>query len=182
MALIAKGVLSQRIQNVRKAKEAFRDDVQDVLVSCAYQATRGNTNYANELLEAVRDTVHIKPLTMWLETFAPLVVRQDKFVLNKGMAKTMHVTDEASFAEYEKEMRKSKWWEMVPPQKAKSMFDAVDYCNDALERMAKKLNDNGQPDLAAVMRGFINELTTSGAYKMAVEVKMAREQAESALI
>ena len=98
MALIAKGVLSSRIQNVRKTKEAFRDDVQEILVSCAYQAAMGNPNYANELLDAVRDTVHIKGLTLWMETYAPLVVRQDKFQINKGMAKTMHVTSEADFA------------------------------------------------------------------------------------
>ena len=87
MALIAKAVLSSRINVVKKSKDALRADIQEVLVSVAYQATQGNPNYANELLDAVRDTVNIKGVTMWLETFAPLVVRQDKFVINKGMAK-----------------------------------------------------------------------------------------------
>ena len=91
MALIAKAVLSARIANLRKAKEAMRADVQEVLVSVAYQACLGNANWANELLEAARDTINIKPLTMWLETFAPLVVRQDKFAINKGARKAMGV-------------------------------------------------------------------------------------------
>lgn len=168
MALIAKGVLSSRISSIKRSKEAFREDVQDVLVSVAYQAAMGNPNYANELLEAVRDTVHIKGLTLWLETFAPLVVRKDAFAINKGMAKTMHISNEADFAPYEAEMRKVKWWEMAAPQKAKSVFDAVDYSVESLERAAKKLNDNGSPDLANVMRAFIKELQVSDAYKVAV--------------
>ena len=114
MALIAKAVLSSRIATVKKSKAALRADIQEVLVSVAYQATQGNPNYANELLEAVRDTINIHGVTRWLETFAPLVVRKDKFEINKGMAKTMHVTCEADFAEYESEMRKVNWWEMAP--------------------------------------------------------------------
>lgn len=175
MALIAKGVLSVRIAGVRKAKEAFREEVQELLVSCAYQAAMGNPNYANELLDAVRDTVHIKGLTLWCETFAPLVVRQDKFQINKGMAKTMHVTNEADFAPYEAEMRKSKWWEMAAPQKAKSVFDAVDYTTDALDRIAVKLNKEGAPDLARLVADMARDLASKDAYKAAVAAKLAKE-------
>lgn len=174
MALIAKGVLSARIASVKKAKDAFREDIQEILVSCAYQAAMGNPNYANELLEVVRDTVHIKGLTLWCETFAPLVVRHDKFQINKGMAKTMHVTDEESFRPYEAEMRKSKWWEMVPPQKAKSVFDGIEYLGSAMERVAKKLNDEGQPDLAKLVQQMAAELATKEAYKAAVQKQTAQ--------
>lgn len=165
MALIAVGVLSSRIRNVRTAKESLRNDIQDVLVSCAYQAAMGNPNFANELLEAVRDTVHIKGLTLWLETYAPLVVRKDVFVINKGMAKTMGVTDEASFAEYEAEMRKVKWWEMAQPQKAVSMFEADTYIEEAMARIAKKLQAEGNPDLAAAVTGLLPELYSSDAWR-----------------
>ena len=133
MALIAKGVLSSRIANYVESQRVSREDLQEVLVSIAYQAALGNPNWANELLtkvQAVR-SVHLKPLTMWLETYAPLVIRKEQFEINKGMAKTMHVTDEASFAEYEKETRKVNWWEMVAPQKAKSIFDPVEYSVEA---------------------------------------------------
>jgi hypothetical protein len=171
MPLIAKGVLSSRIANVKKSKEAFRTDVQEVLISCAFQAAMGNPNYANELLEAVRDTVHIKGLTLWLETYAPLVVRQDKFVINKGMAKTMHVTCEADFSEYEKEMSKVNWWEMAAPQKATSVFDAVDYTTEGLQRMADKLHKNGAPDLANEVKALLTILATKEAYKAAVAAK-----------
>ena len=36
MAIIAKAVLSSRIETVRKSKAALRADIQDVLVSVAY--------------------------------------------------------------------------------------------------------------------------------------------------
>lgn len=165
MALIAKAVLSSRIANVKKSKDALRADIQEVLVSVAYQAALGNPNYANDLLEVVRDTVNIKGVTLWLETFAPLVVRQDKFVINKGMAKTMHVTCEADFAEYEREMRKVNWWEMAPAQKAVSMFAADEYIENAFERMAKKLNAEGDPELAAALRAMLPELYSTEAWK-----------------
>ena len=174
MALIAKGVLSSRITAVKASKEAFREDVQEVLVSCAYQAALGNANYANELLDAVRDTIYIKGLTIWLETYAPLRVSQDKFIINKGMAKTMHVVDEESFAPYEAEMRKVRWWEMTAQQKARSVFDAVDYVGDALDRISAKLQKEGAPDLAHLVAEMARELATKEEFKAAVEHKLAK--------
>ena len=165
MALIANAVLSSRIANIRRNKDALRLDVQEVLVSVAYQAARGNANPANELLEAVRDTVNIKGITLWLETFAPLIVRKDAFAINKGMAKTMHVTDEASFAQYEVEMRKVNWWDMAPPQKAKSIFEAGNYLDGAFDRMAKQLNNHGKPDLANRVAELLKELHASPEWK-----------------
>ena len=182
MAIIAKSVLSSRIANIRKAKEAFREDVQEVLVSVAYQACLGNANWANELLDVVRDTINIKPLTMWLETFAPLVVRNDAFAINKGMAKTMHVQCEADFTQYEVEMRKSKWWEMAAPQKATSIFAPDEYIEKAIERMAKKLNDEGQPDLAAAIQALMPELYSSDAWRKMREDKDAVESLPAATV
>ena len=173
MAIIAKAVLSSRIETVRKSKAALRADIQEVLVSVAYQATQGNPNYANDLLDAVRDTINIKGVTMWLETFAPLVVRHDKFEINKGMAKTMHVTCEADFAEYEAEMRKVNWWEMAPAQKAVSMFAADEYIESAFERMAKKLNAEGDPELAAALRSLLPELYSTEAWRKMREAQDA---------
>ena len=174
MSIIAKSVLSSRIANIRKSKEAFREDVQEVLVSVAYQACMGNPNHANELLDVVRDTINIKPLTMWLETFAPLVVRNDAFTINKGMAKTMHVQSEADFAQYEVEMRKTKWWEMVAPAKATSMFAADDYIESAFERIQKNLNKEGCPDLAAAIKALLPELYATEAWRKMREAEDAK--------
>lgn len=165
MAIIKASALKTAIANVRKNKEAFRAEVQEVIVAVAYQACLGNANWANEILDAVRDTANIKGITMWLETYAPLIVSKGEFAINKGARKSMGVTDEASFAEYEVEMRKVGWWEMVAPQKATSIFAPDEYIEKAIERMAKKLNDEGQPDLAAAIQSLMPELYSSEAWK-----------------
>jgi len=165
MALIATGVLSTRIQRIRTDKAALNADIQDVLVSCAYQAARGNPNYANQLLEAVRDSINIKGLTVWCETFAPLIVRADKFEINKGMRKQMAVECEEDFAPFEAECRKVNWFDMAAPQKAESIFAADEYVETAFERMAKKLNSNGSPDLAAEVKKLLVELYSTKAWQ-----------------
>ena len=180
MAIIAKAVLSARIAGLRKAKEALRADVQEILVGVAYQACLGNANWANELLEAARDTINIKPLTMWLETFAPLVVRQDKFAINKGARKAMGVENELDFAEYEVEMRKANWWEMTPPQKATSIFAPDEYIDGAFERMVKNLNKEGCPDLANAVKALLPELYSSDAWRKMREDKDAVESLPTA--
>ena len=172
MTVINESALKKAIANVKKAKEKFRADVQEVLVAVAYQAAMGNPNWANELIDALRDTVNLKPATMWLETFAPLVIRKDRFEINKGAAKSMNVKGESDFAEYEVEMRKSNWWEMVAPTKATSMFAPDEYIENSLARVAKNLNKEGCPDLAKAIEALLPELYASDAWK-----KMRDEQA-----
>lgn len=176
MAIIKASALKTAIANVRKNKEAFRAEVQEVLVAVAYQACLGNANWANEILDAVRDTANIKGITMWLETFAPLIVSKGAFVINKGARKSMGVTDEAGFAEYEAEMRKANWWEMTPPQKATSIFVPDEYIEKAIERVAKKLNDEGQPGLAAAIQALMPELYASDAWRKLREDKDANAE------
>ena len=182
MAIIAKSVLSARIAAIRKSKEAFRADVQEVLVSVAYQACLGNANWANELLEAARDTINIKPLTMWLETFAPLIVSKGAFAINKGARKSMGVENEADFAEYEVEMRKANWWEMTPPQKATSIFAPDEYIDGAFERMVKNLNKEGCPDLADAIKALLPELYSSDAWRKMRQGKDAVESLPAATV
>ena len=180
VAIIKASALKTAIANVRKNKEAFRAEVQEVLVAVAYQACLGNANWANEILDAVRDTANIKGITMWLETYAPLIVSKGEFAINKGARKSMGVTDEASFTEYEVEMRKVGWWEMAAPQKATSIFAPDEYIEKAIERMAKKLNDEGQPDLAAAIQSLMPELYSSEAWKKYHEEQAALANAEPA--
>lgn len=180
MSIIKASALKTAIANVRKNKEAFRAEVQEVLVAVAYQACLGNANWANEILDAVRDTANIKGITMWLETYAPLIVSKGEFAINKGARKSMGVTDEAGFTEYEVEMRKVGWWEMAAPQKATSIFAPDEYIEKAIERMAKKLNDEGQPDLAAAIQALMPELYSSGAWKKYHEEQSALANAEPA--
>ena len=165
MAIIKASALKTAIANVRETKAAFRAEVQEVLVAVAYQACLGNANWANEILDAVRDAANVKGITMWLETFAPLIVRKGEFAINKGARKSMGVTDEASFAEYEAEMRKVGWWEVAAPQKATSIFAPDEYIDGAFERTAKKLNAEGRPDLANAILALLPALYSSEAWK-----------------
>lgn len=165
MTVLNESALKKAIANVKKTKEKFRADVQEVLVAVAYQACLGNPNWANELIDALRDTVNLKPATMWLETFAPLMIRKDRFEINKGAAKSMNVKGEADFAEYEAEMRKTNWWEMVAPAKATSIFAPDKYIDGAFERMVKNLNKEGCPDLAKAIEALLPELYSSDAWK-----------------
>ena len=180
MTVINESALKKAIANVKKAKEKFRADVQEVLVAVAYQAAMGNPNWANELIDALRDTVNLKPATMWLETFAPLVIRKDRFEINKGAAKSMNVKGESDFAEYEVEMRKSNWWEMVAPTKATSMFEPTKYIENSLARVAKNLNKEGCPDLAKAIEALLPELYASDAWKKMRDEQAALTNAEPA--
>lgn len=180
MTVINESALKKAIANVKKAKEKFRADVQEVLVAVAYQAAMGNPNWANELVDALRDTVNLKPATMWLETFAPLVIRKDRFEINKGAAKSMNVKGESDFAEYEVEMRKSNWWEMVAPTKATSMFAPDEYIENSLARVAKNLNKQGCPDLAKAIEALLPELYASDAWKKMRDEQAALTNAEPA--
>ena len=180
MTVINESALKKAIANVKKAKEKFRADVQEVLVAVAYQAAMGNPNWANELIDALRDTVNLKPATMWLETFAPLVIRKDRFEINKGAAKSMNVKGESDFAEYEVEMRKSNWWEMVAPTKATPMFAPDEYIENSLARVAKNLNKEGCPDLAKAIEALLPELYASDAWKKMRDEQAALTNAEPA--
>ena len=182
MAIIKVSALKTAIANVRKNKEAFRAEVQEVLVAVAYQACLGNANWANEILDAVRDTANIKGITMWLETYAPLIVSKGEFAINKGARKSMGVTDEAGFAEYEVEMRKANWWEMTPPQKATSIFAPDEYIDGAFERMVKNLNKEGCPDLADAIKALLPELYSSDAWRKMREGKDAVESLPAATV
>lgn len=70
-------------------------------------------------------------------------------------------------------MRKVGWWEMAAPQKATSIFAPSTYIDGAFERMAKKLNDEGQPDLAAAIQSLLPALYSSEAWKKCHEDEAA---------
>lgn len=171
MAIIAKGVLSSRIREIGKTKDAMRNDIQEVLVSVAYQAFMGNPNHANELLDEVKDTVVISGITRWLEIHAPLRVKKGLFVINKAALKKAHVVDESTFAPLEAEMVKVKWWELGKAQKAESIFESASYISDAFKRMVAQLNKHGAPDLANEVASLEKLLYSTNSYKTAVGAK-----------
>lgn len=149
MSVMTSKQLAASIKNIRTASAKLREQIQEALVTCAYFAMKdGNTEAFNQLLDAVGSATRIKGLTAWAETFAPVVVRDGKFALNKTAKKSLDVKGEDDFTQYEVEMRKVNWWEIVEEEKAESIFDEAKY----MERVIKKLITEGKTELAAAIK------------------------------
>ena len=161
--------LAIAIKNVGRRLSAFRDSVQEVLVSCAYQAMMGNPNFANDLLAAIvegeRSAAHIEGITRWAETYAPLIYRHGKFLINKVALKKISVADEEAFAPYELEMRRHRWWEMAEKQRPPSIFDPLTFVPSGFEKIAKKLNSEGFPELSAEVAALGKLLYSTNVWK-----------------
>lgn len=161
--------LASAIESIGKSLATWRDEVQEVLVSCAYQACRGNDYHANKLLSVISDgknsAVNISGVTRWLETYAPLVIKNGVFVINKGARKSMSVESEADFAQFETEMRNISWWLIGKSQAAESIYDVSEATISGIERIAKKQESEGFSALAAETRALLKALRATNAWK-----------------
>lgn len=140
MSVMSSTKLSAQIRSIKGNSKNLREQIQEALISCAYYAAKdGNTNPFNQLLEAVGTATRIKGLTAWAEIYGFVQVQKEKFILNKSARKEANVTDEASFAEFESVMRSSSmWFEIVPTEKAVSIFDAFHYLSGVIAKLEKE--------------------------------------------
>jgi hypothetical protein len=132
--------LSAQIRSIKMNTKKVREQIKEALISCAYYAAKdGNTNPFNQLLEAVGTATRIKGLTMWAELYGFVVVKHEKFALNKSARKEANVTDEASFAPFEKAMREGPmWFDVAPAQPVKSIFDPSHYLSGVIAKLEKE--------------------------------------------
>lgn len=169
MAVMTENKLASAIESIGKSLAAWREEVQEVLIGCAYQACRGNDYHANKLLSVISDgknsAVNVSGVTRWLETYAPLVIKNGVFVINKGMRKSMNVESEADFAQFETEMRKISWWLIGKSQVAESIYDVSEATINGIERIAKKQESEGFSALAAETRALLKALRTTKAWQ-----------------
>jgi hypothetical protein len=165
MAVMSSVKLAAQIKSIKSNTAKLREAIQEALISCAYYAAKdGDPASFNRLLDAVGNSTYIKGLTMWAEIYGFVLVKNEKFVLNKKARSEAHVTDEASFAEFESEMRAGpKWYELVAKQKPESIFDPNKY----LDGVIAKLEKEGLSEAAADIR--------------TVAIKLAERSALSAL-
>lgn len=174
--------LAQAIKNIGRTVHVFRERVQAVLPSIAYQAMRGNPNWANDLLLSIgeegKSAAHLEGIVRWCETFAPLRFKDGKFLINKATAKQFAVNCEEDFAPYEAEMAEAKWWLLSAKQRPPSLFDAGTFIPAQFAGMAKKLNSNGFPELAAEVSGLLQMLYHTNVWKAAVVAKYEEPAAE----
>lgn len=140
MSVMSSIKLSAQIRSIGSNSKKVREQIQEVLISCAYYAAKdGNTNPFNQLLAAVGTATRIKGLTAWAELYGFVQVSKEKFILNKSARKEANVTDEASFAEFESVMRSSPmWFEIVPAEKVTSIFDASHYLDGVIAKLEKE--------------------------------------------
>ena len=144
--------LKASIKSIGTNAAKLREAIQEALVSCAYYSMKdGNTEAFNQLLQAVGSATRIKGLTAWAEQFAPVLIKEGRFTLNKTAMKNIVVTNEEDFAEYEAEMRQVNWWETVQPEKAESIFDVTKY----LDRVMKHLAENGAIELKGCIEAAV---------------------------
>lgn len=150
MSVMTAKQLTSKITGLGKRANTFADDVQEVLISCAFYAIKdGNTTPANDLLDAIEGPTRIKGITMWLELYAPVHVKEGRIALSKGAAKQYDVKSEADFTEFEKEMRDSPRWDTIVGKEARvSIWDA----GKKIDSLVKQLKEHGEAGLAEALR------------------------------
>lgn len=153
MSVMTAKALNAAIKSIGTSREKLQEAIHEALISCAYFSMKdGNVTPFNQLLESVGNAARIKGIAMWAELNAPVIIRQGEFVYNKTAGKALHVTCEDDFTEYEIEMRlMPKWHEVAGKEKVPSIFDCPKY----LEGVYKKLEKEGQQDVAEVLKKAI---------------------------
>lgn len=155
MAILNSKQLTAKINSIKGNSTKLRDAIQEALISCAYYSIKdGDTGSFNRLLDAVGTNTRIKGLTLWAETWGCVRVKDGKFIINKSARSEMAVNDENDFAQHEAMMRAAvAWYDMVPVEKASSMFDADAYLANVITKLTKEHKD----DLAYVIENAIRE-------------------------
>lgn len=150
MSVLTKNQFNAAIRGISKNREVLQASVQEALITATYYAMKdGNAEPFNQICDAVGNAVYLKGITLWAETYAPVMVKDGSFVLNKKAAKEYNVLNEDDFAPIEGEIRQGvTWYDIAPRQRAVSIFEPSGY----LSSVAKKLEREGFPELAAEMK------------------------------
>ena len=150
MAILTSSKLDKAINDISKHSKAFRNMLQEVLISCAYYAFKeGSTTEFNRAIDAAGNGVHVKAITRWIELVSGIGrVYKGSIVLNKAVRDAAGVMDEATFAPYEAKMREVNWWDTAGEQKQESVFDESRYLNTVVKTLTAK----GFAGLAAAVK------------------------------
>lgn len=151
------------ITAIKAATGKMRDLVQDALVAATYLCLKnsGGTTPFQQILDAVGTAAHRQGIVRWAETFAPVMLREEKLVLNKAayssMDKDTILADFDSFIA-ESGMVDVKWFEIAKSANTSvSVFDL----DKTLDNFCKKLEKNDLPGLAAALRKAEQDYFTS---------------------
>lgn len=143
-----------KIKSIAASTSKMRDDVQSALIAATYLCLKnsGGTTPFQQILDAVGTAAHRQGITEWAETFAPVILREGKLVLNKTAYKELDV--ELAVLDFDKFIAESgmdqvKWYDIA---KEKNTVESVWNFGGACDSLFKKLEKNGMPDLAKQLR------------------------------
>ena len=73
-----------KITSIKATTGKMRDLVQDALIAATYLCLKnsGGTTPFQQILDAVGTAAHRQGIVRWAETFAPVMLRDEKLVLN----------------------------------------------------------------------------------------------------
>lgn len=150
MSVLSKSQFTRAVKSIASKRETLQSDIQEALITATYYAMKdGNAEPFNQICDAVGNAVYLKGITLWSETYAPVIIKEGRFVLNKSAAKEHSVLNEEDFAPIESEIRQGvTWYDIAPRQKAVSMFEPSSY----LGRVASKFEKEGFPELATEVK------------------------------
>lgn len=150
MSVLSKTQFNKAVKGIAAKRETLQNDIQEALITATYYAMKdGNAEPFNQICDAVGNAVYIKGITLWSETYAPVLIKDGSFALNKSAAKEHNVLNVDDFAPIEAEIRQGvTWFDIAPRQKAASMFEPSSY----LGRVASKLEKEGFPELGIELK------------------------------
>ena len=124
--------LNKKIDALGKRTQTWRNDVQIVLVECAYQAFEySNVDPFTRLVGALKGA-DIKAVIKWAEQFAPCVWQKDKvaFRFNKSFV-----------GEYDALFLMGNLWHdlATKPQNVSSTVDVIDAVRALIQRMENEI-------------------------------------------
>lgn len=143
-----------KIKSIAASTSKMREDVQDALIAATYLCLKnsGGTTPFQQILDAVGTAAHRQGITEWAETFAPVILREGKLVLNKTAYKELDV--ELAVMDFDKFIAESgmnevKWYEIA---KDKNTTESVWNFGGACDSLFKKLEKAGMNELSKELR------------------------------
>ena len=145
---------SGKITSIKATTGKMQALVQEALIAATYLCLKnsGGTTPFQQILDAVGTAAHRQGIVSWAETFAPVMLREEKLVLNKTAYSEMD--KEGILADFdgfiaESGMAEVKWYEIAKDKNTSvSVFDL----DKTLDNFCKKLEKNAMPGLAAAIR------------------------------
>ena len=143
-----------QIKGIVASTKNMREQVQAALIAATYLCLKnsGGTTPFQQILDAVGNAAHRQGITAWVETFAPVILQKNKLLLNKTAWKGLDI--EGILADFDKFIAESGmdqvlWYAIAEKQ---NTTESIWNYGTACDGLFKKLEKNGQPELAKEMR------------------------------